>query len=152
MKHTIYGACALVIVTSLAGAASAQDRRGAMDFSDLDVTGDGIVTEEDITARRAERFAEMDANSDGQVDAEEFAAFSSARAAERAATLFERLDADGDGLVSRDALEARGGGRNIGRMIRRFDEDGDGGLNEAEFETAKARVLDRMGERRGKRH
>lgn len=147
MKTWTYGATALLIAALLAGAASAQGGRGAVDFSTLDVSGDGLLTVEDFETRQAERFAEMDANSDGSVDAEEFAAFAGAQAGERAAKMFERLDADGDGVVSRDALEARGGDRGprLERMINRFDADGDGALSEAEFDTARAEMRDRRG-------
>ncbi|MEO1238370.1 MAG: calcium-binding protein [Pseudomonadota bacterium] len=147
MKTWTYGTAVFVIAATLAGAASAQGGRGGIDFSTLDVSGDGLLTVEDLEARQAERFADMDANADGSVDAEEFAAFAGDRAGERAMRMFERLDADGDGVVSRDALEARSGDRapRLERMISRFDANGDGALSEAEFDTARAEMRDRRG-------
>ncbi|MEL7026781.1 MAG: EF-hand domain-containing protein [Pseudomonadota bacterium] len=152
MKKWTYGAVALVSVAVVSGAAFAQANRGSVEFSDLDASGDGILTVEDFEARQDARFAEMDANGDGSVDAAEFAAFAAAQASERAAERFDRLDADGDGLLSRDVLEARQSrGRGIERMIERFDTDGDGGLSEAEFDTAREEMRDRRGGKGGRR-
>ncbi len=146
MKYSSLGATALVVTVAFASSVSAEGRGSQMDFSDLDVSGDGVITAEDFQARQAERFSAMDADGDGSVNAEEFTASAAERASERAGEMFERLDVDGDGLLSQDALQSRGG-RGIERMIRRFDEDGDGGLSEAEFDTAKAQMRDRAGRR-----
>lgn len=149
----ITGAAALALSTALTGAAAAQNGgpRGA-DFETLDRTGDGRLTAEDIVQAADARFAEIDANGDGDVTEAEFLAHAEANAATRAARIFARLDADGDGVLSRDVLEARGGKRMGGleRLIDRFDADGDGGLDEAEFETARAELRERGGPRWGR--
>jgi Ca2+-binding EF-hand superfamily protein len=146
---------------TLAGAASAQGMGqgvgqgmgmgpggGRPVFAELDANADGQITAEDIEARRTARFAALDADGNGQVSLAEFQAEASARAAERAATVFERLDADGDGILSRDVIEMRGGrdGFEV-RVIERFDANGDGALSEEEFDA----IADRMAEMRGHR-
>ena len=68
------------------------------------------------------------------------------RAGERADEMFARLDADGDGVLSRDVLEGRMGGQPGERMLSRFDTDNSGGVSAEEFETAR----EKMAERRGK--
>jgi hypothetical protein len=58
--------------------------------------------------------------------------------------MFDRFDVDGDGVLSRDAIESRRGGGMGERMISRLDADGSGGVSAEEFEEARAR----FGERR----
>lgn len=125
--------------------------RAALSFEELDVDGSGEITTEDFQQLREARFAEMDANGDGSVTIEEFTAAQAARASERATDTFERLDADGDGLLSRDVLENRGRGDRMGtRMLTRFDTDNSGGLSAEEFDEARARISERRkGAQRG---
>jgi hypothetical protein len=119
-------------------------------FAELDANGDGQITAEDIEARRTARFTALDTDGDGQVSLAEFQAEASARAAERAGTVFGRLDADGDGMLSRDVIEMRGGqGGFEVRVIERFDANGDGGLSEEEFDAIANRMAE-MREGRGK--
>ncbi len=122
-------------------------------FEMLDADGDGKVTQAEIAAFRAGRFAEVDTNGDGVVTLEEFTAQAVARATERAAEMFARLDADGDGALSRDALEARGalGPVDEGRMFARLDADGDGAVSLEEFEAMKERRAEMHRHREGGR-
>lgn len=153
-KNTMKILLASVMIVAGAGVAMAQGPRG-MTFDQLDVDGSGEITTEDLTALRNDRFATLDGNGDGSVSKEEFLAAQRTQAEERAERMFERLDADGDGVLSRDVIEGRQGVGGGERMISRFDEDGSGGISAEEFEEARAR----MGERRkggergfGKRH
>ena len=66
----------------------------------------------------------FDKNKDGQISEREWAA------------VFNTIDADGDGILSKDELaEARDEVReeNQKRMFERFDEDGDGVITKDEF-------------------
>lgn len=146
-KNTMKILAASALIALGAGTATAQGMmRGGEgpSFEELDVDGSGEITVEDLTAMRDSRFAEIDSNGDGSVSQEEFAAHHAARASERAVEMFERLDADGDGALSRDVLERGRGGGMGERMIDRFDADNSGGVSAEEFEEARAR----MGERR----
>ncbi len=143
-KNTMKILLASTMIMLGAGVATAQDQRGpGMDFETLDVDGSGEITTEDLTALRANRFAELDSNGDGVIDQEEFVAAQTARSEERATRMFDRLDADGDGTLSRDVIESRGRGGMGERMISRFDEDNSGGISAEEFEEAKARIGER---------
>jgi Ca2+-binding EF-hand superfamily protein len=156
-KSTMMGAVLAAALTAAAGAALAQPMMGegamrgqgaGMDFSTFDLDGDGRVTAEEIEAYRAGRFAELDADGDGQVSRQEFMDFAAARATERAGTMFDRFDVDGDGLLSRDAVEARWGSHmDAARMIERLDADGDGAISEEEFTQMRQGWRQRMGER-----
>lgn len=123
-----------------AGEPQSRDGRGGGMLQRLDADGDGVVSLQEFQAAGAERFAALDADGDGRISAEEFAAGrrGPARAAgdksdgrhagpraERMqqfrAQYFAKLDADGDGYVSRaefdqqhmarfNALDANGNG------------------------------------------
>ena len=139
---------ALMILTGV-GVAQAQGHRGGegMTFETLDVDGSGEITIADIDALRTQRFAEADTNGDGSISEAEFVAKAQADAGERAALMFARLDADdGDGTLSRDAVESRMGRGISDRMISRADSDGSGGVSAEEFDAA----LERFAEHRGK--
>ena len=67
-----------------------------------------------------------------------FTASHMARAAERATDMFEQLDVDGDGVLSRDVVDRERRGDRVGRMIERFDADNSGGVSAEEYEEARA--------------
>ncbi len=137
---------ALVVLTGAASAAFAQASDGPgrerMSFETFDTDGDGQITQAEVDAHRQARFAEVDTDGDNQVSRDEFLSHSARQAGDRAGRMFDRLDADGDGLLSRDLAEQRAPGRDI---VTRLDTDGDGAVSEAEFEEMR----DRMAERRG---
>lgn len=142
-----------------AGTALAEEPGERASFAALDVDGSGEITGDDMTALADARFAEVDTDGNGEVSEAEFVAHARARAAERATEAFQRLDVDGDGALSRDALALRfGRGRGQGfaeRMIERADADGSGGISEAEFDTAREAMRDRWrqrADRHGRRH
>ncbi|MGI9391041.1 MAG: EF-hand domain-containing protein [Boseongicola sp.] len=155
MDHVVQRvlATAFVVVASI-GAASAQGdghgRHEPMTFETLDVDGSGEIDTSDLEALRAERFAALDTDGNGEVTEEEFVAQAQRDSAERAAQMFSRMDADGDGVLSRDALEGRGGRGMSGRFLMRADTDGSGGVSAEEFEAVKSRMAELRGG--GKRH
>jgi Ca2+-binding EF-hand superfamily protein len=162
MKRTVLlgaallGAGAAIAVTT-AGMAAAQDRRGGMGmdmmFERLDTDGDGRITRAEAAAARAARIAALDSDGDGIVTRDEAVAFARAeasdRAGRRAAAMFDRADADGDGRLTAAELMTGGGmrgGPDIGRMFDRLDRDGDGAITRDE--AAEARRGARRGEGR----
>jgi hypothetical protein len=137
-------------ITAGASLAYAQGGRGPeghppMTFETLDVDGSGEIDPTDLEAMRAERFVTLDADGDGSVTEEEFVAQAQRDSAERAAQMFARMDADGDGVLSRDALEGRGGREMHGRLLMRADADGSGGVNAEEFEAFQSRMAEFRG-------
>ena len=151
-KSTLKVLLAATVIVAGAGMALAQGpgfgknagRGGpAMDFATLDADGSGEITTEDLDALRASRFAELDTDGDGGVTLEEFSAHAEAMASARASEMFERLDADGDGVLSRDVLESRMNRGPNPRLITRMDTDESGGVSAEEFEAAQAQMAER---------
>lgn len=92
-------------------------------FEAVDVDGDGTVTIEEINAYRDARVAEVDASGDGSLSIEEFDVLYRDFTRSRMVDAFQRLDADGDGVISPEEMNT-----SISRMVERMDRDGDGSL------------------------
>ncbi len=148
-------AMAAILCLLFAGSATfrvaAQDppRRAPQEgvFGRLDSNGDGVVTKEEVGDDNRQRFEFLlrrgDKNKDGKLTQEEFTAALSeplaggqpagnrgpqVRDFDRSA-FFRRLDANGDGKVSKEEMPEHGR-----QFLQRFDTDGDGALSKAEFE------------------
>ncbi|SMY08756.1 EF-hand domain-containing protein [Flavimaricola marinus] len=129
-----------------------------LEFSTLDSNADGMLTPEDLVALQAERFAAADTDGDGALSEAELIARATAdatermleRATERASRMIDRLDANDDGLLQADEMNA-GPEQGMERMFARFDTDEDGAISEEEFAAALEKMADRRGDRDGRR-
>lgn len=91
-------------------------------FENLDTNKDGQLTKEEIQAAGQARFKAMDTDGDGFLSADELTAAAEKRAAERqakrgdrTAKMLEKLDADNDGKLSFEEMDAgKGKGRGMG--------------------------------------
>lgn len=83
---------------------------------------------------------QADANGDG--------AISRAEAQAARAAMFDRLDANHDGVLSSDEINAgsgaEGGGRMMSMMLSRADSNGDGRVSREEFLSRPQRLFDRF--------
>ena len=149
------GAAALLV----AGVAVAQP--GGMR---ADANGDGNLTRAELDTSIDERFARADANSDGAIDASEMAAMRDERRGHRAerrgrhggegrrggrhgrGNHMERLDTNGDGILTRDEALAPA----IARFDR-ADSNGDGQIDQAEHMAMREQHEARRAERRANR-
>lgn len=124
-----------------------------MDFATLDADKDGKVTQDEMTAFHTAKVTAADADKDGKLSADELAAMQmtamQARAANRAAMMVERMDSDGDGLISAAEMAA---GPNRADIFARMDADGDGAVTQAEVDAAKAKMQGMMGGRGHGKH
>lgn len=137
-------------VTTAAVQAKGMGPRGlmSMEFSELDLNGDGQVTAEEMQALGEKRFNEADTNGDGFLSKDEMKAQMlkrmEAKAEKYGTKVMERKDANGDGQLSLE--EMRPNEKRQGKMFGRFDSDGDGVISEAEFAAAKEKMAE------GKKH
>ncbi|SFR10466.1 EF-hand domain-containing protein [Poseidonocella sedimentorum] len=92
-------------------------------FAEIDADGDKSITQADIDAYRADKVASVDASGDGALDIEEFDDLYRSFTRERMVDIFQVFDADGDGSVSSEELDAR-----LGNVVERMDRDDDGAL------------------------
>lgn len=119
---------------------------GEAAFAMFDTDGDGRITTEEMTARRAEMVLGTDANKDGKLSAEELAAqqmkMMQAMATAHATMRIEMMDVDGDGLLSVEELAVRPGPE---MLFERLDADGDGVVTREEADKARARMAEHRG-------
>ncbi|MBO9468301.1 EF-hand domain-containing protein [Tropicibacter sp. R15_0] len=175
-KATLLGGVLILALggASLASAAGMQHGKGPggmkggpnaeMLFEQLDANGDGQITKEEVENAPKLRFEAADTDGDGflsdaelKAAAEKRDAARAARRDDRIAKMIERLDADKDGKLSMEEMEARGEGRKgkgkgdrALRLFDRADANNDGVLTMEEVETAMANMGKRKGF--GKRH
>lgn len=129
--------------------------RGQRMMTEADTDGDGLVSQAEFEAFRAERQAAMAAEGRPMRNLDKAPAFTD-------------LDIDGDGYIASDELEVfraerqatmggrgergpkhGGPGRQGGQRLQQFDSDADGYLNESEFLAAhEARQAQRIEEGR----
>ncbi|MEJ8473854.1 EF-hand domain-containing protein [Roseibium algae] len=99
-------------------------RRGAKMFmSQYDLDNDGVVTAVEFDEVTAKRFAEGDADVNGAISLDEFKDGFAERSKTMQVRVFQRLDKDGDGIVSTEEFN-----RMTDRMFSRMDRDGNGEL------------------------
>ena len=120
------------------------------DFAAVDADKNGKITEAEMQTWRAAEVATVNADEDGKLSAEELKAMlikrMERRASELASRMVERMDADGDGLLSAAELALRPA---PAMNFDRLDIDGDGVVTEAEIAAARAAKLKNMGGDRG---
>lgn len=132
---TLIAATALVVAVPFAAQAErGHDRRGGPDgehMKAMDTNGDGDISKEEVQAFRATMFNAADANQDGALTLDEMIAhhetMEAQRKAERQASMFAKLDADGNGTVSAAEFAARPSMKDHrGKSDRRGDRRGPG--------------------------
>lgn len=92
-------------------------------FTEVDADGDGSVTQAEIDSYRSTKVGEADTSGDGALSIDEFDTLYREFTRSRMVDTFQDFDADGDGVVSAEELDAR-----FGDVVERMDRDGDGAL------------------------
>jgi len=106
---------------------------GTMMFEMMDTNEDGQITNEEFDARHDSRFDEFDADGDGKVTLDEAKQWRPAPNPRRAEMMFQRLDTDGDAIVTREEFDARSAGR-----FEAMDKNGDGAITADEVRAMQA--------------
>ncbi|WP_162497338.1 EF-hand domain-containing protein [Roseovarius dicentrarchi] len=89
-----------------------------------DANGDGAVTQDEIDTFRAGLVANADASGDGDISLDEFQTIYLELTRERMVDMFQKLDADGDGVVTQAEMDKR-----FGNIVERMDRNDDGKLS-----------------------
>lgn len=151
MKKSIIATLAVAGAALMTASASASEGKGGR-WEKLDVNGDGEISASEMDERTAKFFEGADADGNGGVSKDEMKAFHEARRAEfraernpdkngdgvadltefvnSAQERFDRLDKDGNGLLSEDETQRegrRGGDRG------KADANDDGSVDRTEF-------------------
>jgi Ca2+-binding EF-hand superfamily protein len=121
---------AVLMLSSCVALAQGRDS-SALDHADAN--HDGKVTKQEYTDARAALFARMDRNGDGFIDDADSREGANERGQRAASALRGRIDSNGDGKVSKDEFI------NAPTMVfDKFDANKDGVLDATELEAARA--------------
>lgn len=122
------------------------------DFATMDADKDGKISKDEVTAFRAARVTAADANADGKLSVDEISAMHLAAMQKSAATMaermIERLDADGDKMLTAAEMMDR---PLPAAMFDRIDTNQDGFIDESEAKAAQDRMMER-GRGHGRQH
>ena len=90
----------------------------------FDSDKDGAISPQEFATARAANFARLDADGDGRIARQDFPDAVARAREERAERMFEELDADKDGVLTKAEFEA-----HSSRAFARMDRNGDGKLS-----------------------
>jgi EF hand len=93
----------------------------------VDTNGDGALSQDEINAAVNGRFAEFDADKNGSLSLPEFEALWAQITKPMAVRAFQFLDPNGDAALAKTELDNR-----FGKVVSRFDRNGDGMLSPAD--------------------
>lgn len=98
-------------------------------FEKFDSNKDGTITKAEIDAVRKSEIAKNDANKDGKLSLNEFETLWTGLMRERMVDHFQRLDNDGDAVLSEDEIA-----KPLDRMLSHMDRNNDGSLDKNELQ------------------
>lgn len=158
---TIFAIAGTAVTASAMGPGKGGHKSPMLEFSALDLDGDGLLTQDEMhsamQAEAAKRFAAADTDGDGALSVEEMLAKAEGERAERmqrrVTKMIEKRDTNGDGLLSAEEMQGGNGNNDRkGRLFSKLDQNEDGALSEEEFAAMKERFgKKRMGGKHGQR-
>ncbi len=135
MVGATVGATAGLALLALPAAAAGPGSGGSSILETFDADGDGILKQAEVDQFRTDRLAKFDTNGDGQLTLEEYQALWLDAMRERMVDAFQRLDDDGDALVTREEfLEP------FAQLVERLDRDADGTVTQEEMRARREEI------------
>ena len=130
--------CALTIgVTVTAKTSEGSKLIGMLDFEDLDINDDGKVSKDEIRKQGQMVVKSMDLNGDKKLSAEELMQQHIRRSKFSVKRMIRKLDSNGDGSLSSLELKKSQPAKNLSKMFDRVDEDTDGYISKDEVKRIK---------------
>lgn len=127
MKYRTLMIAAAGLALLAAPAAGAGSGRPSI-FETFDTDGDGSLKQAEVDQFRIDRLAKFDTDGDGKLTLEEYQALWLDAMRERMVDAFQRLDDDGDAVVTRaEFLEP------FALIVSRLDRDNDGAVTQEEL-------------------
>ncbi len=106
-------------------------KHGGMMFSimsEVDADGSGSVSQAEVDAYRAAKVRAADGSRDGNLTLDEFETLFAELVRERMVDAFQRLDDDGNGVITGAEMDER-----FGDIVAHMDRDDDGELSRKDF-------------------
>ena len=114
---------------------------GMLDFEDLDINDDGKVSKDEIRKQGQMVVKSMDLNGDKKLSAEELMQQHIRRSQFSVKRMIRKLDSNGDGSLSFVELKKNQPAKNVSKMFDRVDEDSDGYISKEEVQRMKKNLV-----------
>ena len=133
LKYSVAVLLALTVgTTAIAQTPKGMKMLGMSDFEEFDIDKDGKVSKEEIRERREIAVQSMDLNGDEKLSAEELMQQHSKRAQFSVNRMIKKLDSNGDGSLSFAELENGQRVGTLRKLFDRLDKDDDGYISKDE--------------------
>ena len=133
LKYSVAVLLAITVgSTAIAQTPRGMKMLGMSDFEDLDINNDGKVSKEEIRERREIAVQSMDLNGDEKLSAEELMQQHTKRAQLSVNRMIKKLDSNGDGSLSFAELENGQRVGTLRKLFDRLDKDDDGYISKEE--------------------
>ena len=138
LKYSVAVLLAITVgTTAIAQTPRGMKMLGMSDFGDFDINKDGKVSKEEIRERREIAVQSMDLNGDEKLSADELMQQHTKRAQLSVKRMIKELDSNGDGSLSFAELKKSRHIQNLGRMFDRLDNDNDGYITKDEVQRVR---------------
>ena len=133
LKYSVAVLLAITIgSTAIAQTPKGMKMLGMSDFEEFDINKDGKVSKEEIRERREIAVQSMDLNGDEKLSADELMQQHTKLAEVSVKRMIKKLDSNGDGSLSFVELKKSQRVEKLSRMFDRLDKDDDGYISRDE--------------------